>query len=510
MAANIVQWKKGTSTLATVTAAFDTTPTDGNVVLLIFAADDYNGSPNAGWNQRTGMEQQTYHGGYVWDRVASGGGNSFQYTIGSATNSSWILLEISGLDASYYGTSNGQSAVSSASSYTTPAITPASGADWLLIAAIGSSNNGGDMSADLTTWLNSFTHIASSGPVSATGTRDSIGVAYRVVTGNGSTSYSSGASFPFTKQSHSGMIIALKVASGGNNYSLTASGGAYAVSGTAATLKTSRKLLMASAAYAVTGTAATPRRGFKIAANAASYALTGQAATFKRTYKAAANGGSYATTGTAATLKTARKVVGGGGAYAVTGQPATLKKGRTVAAASGTYALSGQPVTLTKQLLMSANGGAYALVGSDATLTFRTPNIRMTIESGTYEVSGDPVTLSIKRLGGGGGGKVKRTKPKPYRKIPSVRDVVEDIYRQPEPIEQDAAPQQPEIPALDDATRMRSAMTAQEIEALARETQANAQRARSQLLHQSLAAGLPSAQPEWTDEEIAIALLLIA
>jgi hypothetical protein len=222
MAATIVQSAEGTSTSATTTASFSTTPTNGNVIILAFAADDYNGTPNSGWTQSTGMEQQTYHGGYIWWKVASGGSNSFQYTVGSATNSSWVLLEVSGLDAAPYDISAGQCTNSSDGSYTTPSITPTAG-DRLLLAAIGSSNNSGDMSADLTGWTNSFTHIRSSGPVSASGTRDSIGVASRDVTANGSTGYSTGASFPFTKQSHSGMIIAFKVASGGGGQSITGS-----------------------------------------------------------------------------------------------------------------------------------------------------------------------------------------------------------------------------------------------------------------------------------------------
>lgn len=222
MAATLVQSAEGTSTLATVTASFPSTPTNGNLIVLRFAADDYNGTPNTGWTQSTGMEQQTYHGGYLWWKIASGGSNSFQYTIGSATNSSWTLEEWSGLEASPYDTSNGQSAVSSSGSYTTPSITPSAG-DRLLLAALGSSNSSGDMSADLTGWTNSFTGSICSGPVSASGTRDNIGGAYRTVTANGSTSYSTGASFPFTKQSHSGMIIAFKVASGGGGQSITGS-----------------------------------------------------------------------------------------------------------------------------------------------------------------------------------------------------------------------------------------------------------------------------------------------
>lgn len=224
MAATVVQSAEGTSTSATVTASFSSTPTNGNLIVLCFAADDYNGTPNSGWTQSTGMEQQTYHGSYLWWRVASGGSNSFQYTIGSATNSSWVLLEVSGLDAAPYDVSSGQFAQSSSSTYTTPSITPTAG-DRLLIASMGGSQASADMSADLNTWLNSFTHIRSSGPASASGTRDVVGVASLAVTANGSTSYSTGATYPASPQvqSRSGLIIAFKVASGGGGQSITGS-----------------------------------------------------------------------------------------------------------------------------------------------------------------------------------------------------------------------------------------------------------------------------------------------
>lgn len=97
----IVQKKSGRGTTATVSGlAFDTTPTDGNTLILIVAADDYDTGIPSGWNQRTGMSQETYCGSYLWDRVASGGTNSFSYQIGSAAPSQWILLELSGVDAS--------------------------------------------------------------------------------------------------------------------------------------------------------------------------------------------------------------------------------------------------------------------------------------------------------------------------------------------------------------------------------------------------------------------------
>ena len=279
MAATVVQSAEGTSTLATVTASFATTPTNGNIIVLCFAADDYNGTPNAGWTQSTGMaiEGGSYHGGYVWWKVASGGSNSFQYTIGSASPSAWVLLEISGLDGSPYDVSNGQYVNASGYQYTTPSITPTAG-DRFIVAAFGGSNAAsGDISGDFVNWTNSFTHALSAGNPGTSGARDCIGVGYRAVTANGSTPYSAGVDYPNTVQSRSGMIIAFKVASGGGGsqtltgtlftntntfYGGTVQRGAVTVSGSLFTNSNAFYAGTVKASYTVAGTLFTNTNSF--------------------------------------------------------------------------------------------------------------------------------------------------------------------------------------------------------------------------------------------------------
>src|SRR5687768_3451059 len=212
MAVALVKSAKGSSALATTTASFASATTAGNLIVLAFASDDYNGTPGAGWTQSTGMEQQTFHGGYVWWRISTGE-TSFQYTIGSATNSAWVIAEFSGVDATPYDVSNGQFVQTSSASYTTPSITPSTG-NRLLVAMMGGSVGG---STDLSgyswgSWLNSFTHIDSRGS-NGGGTNDLVGIAYRTVTGDGSTGYSSGATATGVLQSRSGLIISFKEAS---------------------------------------------------------------------------------------------------------------------------------------------------------------------------------------------------------------------------------------------------------------------------------------------------------
>ena len=222
MAIALVKSAKGTSALATTTASFASATTAGNLIVLAFVSDDYNGTPGAGWTQSTGMEQQTFHGSYIWWRISTGETN-FSYTIGSATNSAWNIAEFSGVDtSSTYDISNGQFLQTGGSAaYTTPSIIPSTG-NRLLVAAMGGSTASSLAGQTWGSWVNSFTAIDSIGSGGA-GTNDMSGIAYRLVTGDGSTGYSSGATLSTSIQARSGLIIAFKEASGGGTQTLTPS-----------------------------------------------------------------------------------------------------------------------------------------------------------------------------------------------------------------------------------------------------------------------------------------------
>jgi hypothetical protein len=212
MAFTLVQSNEGTSTLATTSPTFASTPTAGNLIILKFASDDYNATPNTGWTQSTGMEQQTFHGGYIWWQISTGA-QPPSYTIGSATNSAWILEEWSGNDPSPYDTSNGTFAQSSGLTQATPTITPSAG-ERLLCVAMGGSLASTNVSAVTVSWSNSFTTIRDTGNSTTSGTSDWIGAGYRLVTGDGATGYTTTGTIsgitPY--QSRSGLIISFKAA----------------------------------------------------------------------------------------------------------------------------------------------------------------------------------------------------------------------------------------------------------------------------------------------------------
>lgn len=212
MAWALAQSNEGISAAATTTPTFSTTPASGSLVVLAFASDDYNATPNTGWTQSTGMEQQTFHGGYLWWQVSTGA-QPPSYTIGSATVSVWVLAEFTGGDAAPYDVSNGTFTQTTAGTIATPTITPSAG-QRLLLAVMGGSRSGASLAAVTISFSNTFALIRDLG-TSAGGTNDVVGLGYRVVTGDGATGFTTtGTSSDNLLQSRSGLIASFKEASG--------------------------------------------------------------------------------------------------------------------------------------------------------------------------------------------------------------------------------------------------------------------------------------------------------
>jgi len=206
---DVIQSNSGASALATTAPTLPAPTTAGSLVVLTFAADDYNGTVNAGWTESSEMEQQTFHGGYLWWLKATAAMTIPSYTIGSASRSAWTLVEYAGtFNASPYDVSEGQFQQTSTNNYTTANMTPTAGAR-LLVAGLNAQH----ASVDLTAWAsftNSFTQSAASLSNGAN-PRLSIVQLRLVVTANGSTAYSTGGDHGVTaSQSRSALIIAFK------------------------------------------------------------------------------------------------------------------------------------------------------------------------------------------------------------------------------------------------------------------------------------------------------------
>lgn len=204
-----VQTNTGNSSSATVTPTLPGSTTLGNLIVLQFGADDYNGTVSTGWTQSTGMEQQGYLGSYIWWAKATTGMTIPNYVIASASRSVWTLVEYEGpFDASPYDVSAGQFSNSGPNSYTTPTCTPTTG-DRLLVAGMFFHRASTSGPGTIGTWLNSFNEIIE---INYSGTNPSYSIAQatRLVTGNGSTTYSSGATVAGPDNGVGGLIISFK------------------------------------------------------------------------------------------------------------------------------------------------------------------------------------------------------------------------------------------------------------------------------------------------------------
>lgn len=208
------------------------------------------------------------------------------------------------------------------------------------------------------------------------------------------TSWNSNSSTGFTQLTGYNYAVAkVETNSGGTAYTLTASGGSYAITGTAATLRRTRNLVASAGSYAITGQTAALKYGKKLAATGGSYGITGAAASVVHAFKIAALAGSYSISGTSAALtRTHLPLSASAGSYSITGSAASLKRGYVLGAASGSYSISGTTATLRRSRLLGAASGSYAISGSAATLTKLTA-YKLAASAGSYAISGSTASV---------------------------------------------------------------------------------------------------------------------
>lgn len=171
----------------------------------------------------------------------------------------------------------------------------------------------------------------------------------------------------------SGQIIAIAPSAGATSYTLTADGGSFAFTGTAAALRAARRLIAATGSAAVTGTASTLAASRTLTAAEGSVAITGTAATLQADRTLAAAAGSIALSGIDATLtytpaSGAFTLTAEAGAVTVTGTAATLRAARQLSAEAGGVALTGATAALRADRYLAAVIAEYDLTGTAAAL----------------------------------------------------------------------------------------------------------------------------------------------
>lgn len=185
-------------------------------------------------------------------------------------------------------------------------------------------------------------------------------------------------------------------------YTLTASAGAYTLSGKTANLNSTRTLTAAQGSYSLSGQSAGTIYGRKLTAAQGSYSLSGQSAGLNAARKILPTAGSYTLSGQTAGLTSARKLTASQGTYTLSGQAATLSQSSgalnyTLAAGTGTYTVSGQNAALTSARTLTATHGTYTVTGQTANVN---KALIMPAAHGTYTLSGLPaaghIALSIK------------------------------------------------------------------------------------------------------------------
>lgn len=177
-----------------------------------------------------------------------------------------------------------------------------------------------------------------------------------------------------------------------NVYTLAADPGSYAVTGTAATLSTTRLLVADAGSVAVTGTDASLVVGRMVAADAGAVAIVGTDATLLATRLLVADAGAVDIIGTAATLAVGRTLVADAGSVVVTGTAADLiyAQGATLTADPGSYAITGTAADLVRGFVLAADAGAIVVTGTAATFL---RGYTFTAEAGTVTIATPVETL---------------------------------------------------------------------------------------------------------------------
>ncbi|RPJ63662.1 MAG: hypothetical protein EHM24_24090, partial [Acidobacteria bacterium] len=193
-------------------------------------------------------------------------------------------------------------------------------------------------------------------------------------------------------------LVAVPAAGGGGGaVTLPTEAGAYAITGSDASLRRGRIVLTDPTAgtYLLAGSPATLPRGRRGQTDAGLYTLTGSGADLAtigaRTLSTAI--GVYALTGSPADLRRLRALAltTEVGAYVVAGSAAPIAVGRILATASGTYFVVGSPAPLERpSASLVADPGGYLLAGAAATLRLRA---RISAEAGAYAITGAAVDL---------------------------------------------------------------------------------------------------------------------
>jgi len=187
------------------------------------------------------------------------------------------------------------------------------------------------------------------------------------------------------------------------SYTLTVSAGAFALAGSAASLRANRKLAAEPGSFSLAGAAAVLRAARQISVTSGAFAVSGSTAGLRVARRLAAGSGEFSFAGGAAALVASRRLSTAPGSFVLVGRGATLVHTAAPApggptyvltAVPGSFALNGAPVALTAARCLAAGAGAYSLAASPVNIVAQR---RLSAGGGQFELAGAAALLQVVR-----------------------------------------------------------------------------------------------------------------
>ena len=201
----IVQQNTGTSTGTSFTVTLPAASNVSNRLVLIVGGNTVV-TTLSGWTLRT--SQVNYMGHYLYDK-AGDGASSWGAWSNAAGQLTWVLLEVQG---GAYDTAASANDGASGTAYNTPNLTPAAGTR-IVLASIGSENANPQVRT-VSGWTISFVELADLCQASADYPMQGV-AALDNLSANGSTAYSTTATYSLNSTGRSALIASYATTAGG-------------------------------------------------------------------------------------------------------------------------------------------------------------------------------------------------------------------------------------------------------------------------------------------------------
>lgn len=226
----IVQQNSGTFNGTSFTPTLGATTQTGNTVYLIVAGNTTVTTPT-NWTLRT--SQVNFMGHYAYSRT--GVALSSVSVSNASGQGTWWLFEVNGA----YDTSTSANSSSPATTYSTPALTPASGTR-SVFASIASTADSGSTVRTVSGWTSSFVEQIDLCQATADAPMQG-GAVLADITANGTTSYSTSATYSAASAGRSAIILSSASSAGGGGPTLITGTDAATVTDTAAETATASR-----------------------------------------------------------------------------------------------------------------------------------------------------------------------------------------------------------------------------------------------------------------------------